>query len=62
MKLIEKLQKRFDEMGTREVVDVALNFNEVSYIIALLKSSEAYEKAVEQNMMAAFDKVEKETQ
>jgi hypothetical protein len=60
IKMIDKFQKIFDEMGTNEKVIVELDFYEVSRILALLKSNNAYEQALEECLNQGFKKAEQE--
>lgn len=59
---IDKFQKLFETMGLHDEVCVTLDVSEVSIILSLLKSNEAYCKVLEENLEKMFDKLEHQTQ
>lgn len=56
MDLEEKLQFAFDTLKLGEQANVSFEIEELSLILALVKGDNVYTKALETNLLQAFDK------
>ncbi|MBD8839365.1 hypothetical protein IFU39_16255 [Paenibacillus sp. CFBP 13594] len=54
----EKFQKLFDSMKLNDKVTVELDLYEVGRILSMVKSVDAYEQSLEDNMLKNFEKSE----
>lgn len=58
--LTKKFQDVFDSMKSNQAITVELDLYEVSGVLAALKCTDSYSKALEDNLNATFIKVENE--
>lgn len=58
--ITKKFQDAFNDMKTTETISVSLEYSEVSRVLALLKSDDAFEKALADQLNDCFIKAENE--